>query len=654
MKNKKNNNSISLKKILIVFLMTMASGAIFVFNYSPVSSLSFQSSNEVYRLLNELKESMVNFDISLLFLTLFIAYFYYKVLDLEKLKLREKIYLVFVALVFSCINIIGKNLSIDNSLRSLTSTNAQIVKSVLFMLGYTCLNYGALLFIMHLIQVVSNNKNSRGNNKKNDSKSRGVVKKFLNKHYIIISGLVILLLWIPKMIIYYPGVASGDTVDSLAQFFNIKSMCWSARAINLVNDNIIINKHHSVFFTMLLGIFVSLGKEIYSYKLGMFLFIIFQTILTLIAFLFLIKSMKKNNIPSLIIAFSVIFIGGSSIISSYVIAAIKDTIGACFILIYNILLLSIIVDGDKFFKNITQQIFFAFSLLIVLLIKSNSLFIVGVSSFSLLIYLFKKSREWMKKMIIVLLVPIGIFFVYDKVILSYFEVTGTNKKESYSIPFMQISRLAHNNETAITEEDQEIIDKVLSYSAVKNSYDPELADGVKNTFKKDVTDKEFNDFWKVYFKYLKKYPRVYIAGFVNSTYAYIYPNAGETKGLLEIDYRIGEKTKFKLVNLTEFSDFRLIMECFDEIKTKLPIFSLFNHVAYYDWFLLLSMILVIIKRRYKYLIPMMSLFAIFVSSMISPVNGSFRYILAIVFCMPLILSIDLIMLKKSDNKRKFT
>lgn len=273
-------------------------------------------------------------------------------------------------------------------------------------------------------------------------------------------------------------------------------MCWSARAINLVNDNVIINKHHSVFFTMLLGIFVSLGKEIYSYKLGMFLFIIFQTILTLIAFLFLIKSMKKNNIPSLVIAFSVIFIGGSSIISSYVIAVIKDTIGACFVLIYNILLLSIIVDDDKFFKNITQQIFFAFSLLIILLIKSNSLFIVGVSSFSLLIYLSKKSREWMKKMIIVLLVPIGIFFVYDKVILPYFEVTGTNKKESYSIPFMQISRLAHNNETAITEKDQEIIDKVLSYSAVKNSYDPELADGVKNTFKKDATDEEFNVFGK--------------------------------------------------------------------------------------------------------------------------------------------------------------
>lgn len=649
MKNKKNNNSISLKKILIVFLMTIASGIVFILKYPPVSGLYFQSSNEVYRLLTELKVSIVNFDVSLLFLTLFIAYFYYKVLDLENLKLREKIYLVVVALAFSCINIIGKNLSIDNSLRLLTSTNAQIVKSILFMIGYTCLNYGALLFIVHLIQMISNDKNSHGNNRKNDTKSRGAVKKFLSKHYIIISGLVILLLWIPRMIIYYPGVASGDTVDSLAQFFNIKSMCWSARAINLVNDNVIINKHHSVFFTMLLGIFVSLGKEIYSYKLGMFLFIIFQTILTLIAFLFLIKSMKKNNIPSLVIAFSVIFIGGSSIISSYVIAAIKDTIGACFVLIYNILLLSIIVDGDKFFKNITQQIFFAFSLLIILLIKSNSLFIVGVSSFSLLIYLSKKSREWMKKMIIVLLVPIGIFFVYDKVILPYFEVTGTNKKESYSIPFMQISRLAHNNETAITEEDQEIIDKVLSYSAVKNSYDPELADGVKNTFKKDATDEEFNDFWKVYFKYLKKYPRVYVAGFVNSTYAYIYPDAGETKGLLEIDYRIGEKTKFKLVNLTEFSDFRLIMECFDEIKTDLPIFSLFNHVAYYDWFLLLSMVLVIIKKRYKYLIPMMSLFAIFISSMISPVNGSFRYILAIVFCMPLILSIDLIMLKEKKR-----
>ena len=46
MKNKKNNNSISLKKILIVFLMTIASGIVFILKYPPVSGLYFQSSNK--------------------------------------------------------------------------------------------------------------------------------------------------------------------------------------------------------------------------------------------------------------------------------------------------------------------------------------------------------------------------------------------------------------------------------------------------------------------------------------------------------------------------------------------------------------------------------------------------------------------------------
>lgn len=248
----------------------------------------------------------------------------------------------------------------------------------------------------------------------------------------------------------------------------------------------------------------------------------------------------------------------------------------------------------------------------------------------------------------ILLLPLTLFLGYDKILLPSLDVTGTNIKESYSVQFMQIARLAHKNKKAISDSDKEIIDKVLDYEAISRDYTPDLSDPVKNTYRKDVTEEELDDFWKVYFKYFKKYPKVYIASFINGIYAYFFPEVGETKGIIKTDNRIGESSKFKIVNLDKFEDARYINKALQDIFIKLPFFSFFNHVAFHDWFLILSVIYIIKKKCYKYIVPISSLIAIFLSCLISPVNGSFRYILPIVFSVPLILAIDYFAMKKGE------
>ena len=63
-----------------------------------------------------------------------------------------------------------------------------------------------------------------------------------------------------------------------------------------------------------------------------------------------------------------------------------------------------------------------------------------------------------------------------------------------------------------------------------------------------------------------------------------------------------------------------------------------NQVAYYDWLLIFSCFYIIKKKKYKYLIPLTPLLATLLSCLASPVNGSFRYIMPIIFSVPIIIS----------------
>ena len=627
--NKKGNKSFlyTFNRIIYTAILTFLSSLVFIMEFKPANGTYLENHNETYKFLIDIYNSLRDFDVVWVLLIVFIFYFYYNVFFNSDKSKKGKVLSALVSLWFVGVTIVGKCFAIDNSLRSIYCSEAQIIKTILLSIGYFIIFYSLCISII----------NFRINIVKKKSQSR--VGAFFDKHCIAISIISMFLAWIPLMIIYYPCVASGDTVDSLAQFFNVEDLCWSAKAINLINDNVIINKHHSVLFTMILGNVVKFGHYILSYSFGIFLFIILQVAILIAIFTFLIYYLKKIKTPTWMRVFALLFFCLSPIVSSYAIAAIKDTLGAILILFYNICLFQIIRNYDGFVKKKIFVIAFMICILLILMIKSNSMYVI-ITSYATLLFAFWKSRKKLKKLVMILLLPLTLFLGYDKILLPSLDVTGTNIKESYSVQFMQIARLAHRNKNAISDSDKEIIDKVLDYEAISRDYTPDLSDPVKNTYRKDVTEEELDDFWKVYFKYFKKYPKVYIASFINGIYAYFFPEVGETKGIIKIDNRIGDSSKFKIVNLDKFEDARYINKALQDIFIKLPFFSFFNHVAFHDWFLILSVIYIIKKKCYKYIVPISSLIAIFLSCLISPVNGSFRYILPIVFSVPLILAID--------------
>lgn len=96
----------------------------------------------------------------------------------------------------------------------------------------------------------------------------------------------------PYIILYYPGASTGDTFDCLSQFFH-RDESWSIKTMNLLNEDVYINKHHPPLFTVVLGLVFKLGNYFKDFTLGALLYTILQVSLLLISFSMVLYYMKK-------------------------------------------------------------------------------------------------------------------------------------------------------------------------------------------------------------------------------------------------------------------------------------------------------------------------------------------------------------------------
>ena len=433
-------------------------------------------------------------------------------------------------------------------------------------------------------------------------------------------------------------MATGDTYDELSQYFHLDSS-WSIESINLLSEDVYINKHHSVLHTVVMGFIYSIGNKLSSFTFGAFLYTMLQVILLIWIFVFMFKYMKKIKISNSLVLFSILFIGLSPIVITYSICAIKDTPSAIFNLLYVIFLLQIVRNFNSIFKNKIRLMFLIITILMVLMLRNN-----GIHTFLLSFpWLFLMYRNKWKKILITMMIPIIIFTTYNKIILPSLNVSDGSVRESLSVPIMQIARLIKYKQEVFSNEDKEIINKVLNFEQAGRYYNYEIADDVKNLYNKDTSDKELKDFLGVWFKYLKKYPFMYIDSVVSSTFGYFYPEKNMNM-LFLYDYGFKGNGLLEISSNTYFAGVRSVYNKLLNIYYKMPFFI--NKVAYYTWFLLLSVIYIIYKKKYKYIVPLTPLLAILLSCIFSPVNGSFRYILPIIFSIPIILSIDYLVYKK--------
>ena len=318
----------------------------------------------------------------------------------------------------------------------------------------------------------------------------------------------------------------------------------------------------------------------------------------------------------------------------------KDVYFSLFCVWLVMILFSLIHNKEKK-VSIKKCILLFVILLLMSLFRNNGIYLVYLL-FPFLFFYLKKNRV---KILSIFGLVIVLFLTYQNVLLPHFKITPGSDREKLSIFFQQTARTIKYHEKDISEEDKEIIDKVLDYDVIKKKYNPNLADPVKNTYRLTVTSEDKSNYYKVWLKGFLKHPYTYVDATINNTYGYFDPLESNWYVYTEYCDVVKHSINYHYNSLRGLRGFLTIYE---GVMHRAPVIGLITSIGFYVFILLSMSIYLLFKKKYKYLIVLNPLLVSLLVCIASPANTYFRYAMPIIFSIPVVVGMWLVIDKRKE------
>ncbi|MGN0151038.1 MAG: DUF6020 family protein [Wujia sp.] len=435
-------------------------------------------------------------------------------------------------------------------------------------------------------------------------------------------GIFLLVCWIPYLILAFPGTVLWDTGNELYQFMGYEAM---------TNDA-------PVFQTILIGSLVKLGKMVGYPGLGVFVYSLLQMLLFIVVLVYMISCLESLGISEKccrILALCYAFI---PVFPLYAIAVGKDINFGIAILLLCVFMLEQIVSSKDFYENkIKMVILFVDLLLIGLFRNAGMMLVAGCLPVCIVI-----ARRYWKRITAIWGMAIVLLLLWTNCMIPALGIKEEKGSANISVPLQQTARCVLYYGDEISESDRKIIDRVVIYDKLAESYNPEISDDVKDLYRESSSKEDRKAYYQVYLKQLVQYPVCYLDALLNKCYGYFYPDDyGREKGyayigLYNLD-KLNDKGEYVITSAfpsaVEF--LRVVIKRIREI----PLLSVFLSCGFYTWIVLLCAFIVKKSGKARYLLMFAPAMFVLIGCIASPVNAYFRYNLPVVFMVPLLCTV---------------
>lgn len=442
-----------------------------------------------------------------------------------------------------------------------------------------------------------------------------------------LSSLCMLICWLPYLIAAFPGSISYDGGTQLAQ---------AAGYLDLTN-------HHPILGTYILKFFLYLGRALSSESAGMFLFVIVQTVILIFSIASAIVEMHRLHAPKWLLLFTLLFFSLFSLWPMYAQWIVKDTLHAAVTLLF-------VVYAIRAARKEYSHTFPFYSLWLVwgvltALTRNDGVYIVAIT----LLILLSTQKTIRRKGIVLLAAFLCINTLWNVLVIDANGITKSSKKEMLSIPFQQTANYVRCYGAEITDEEKEIIDRVLDYDTLPQRYNPSLADAVKESYRLTGADDESEAlaaYFKVWFKEFLHHPVLYFKTTLANTYDYYYIENQHV--VMTSHVHIGHESimeqyqdKFDLNQPDSLGSARSFFNQLYYWQITAPVTGVFDCTGFYTWiYLTLAMLMIHFKKK-KSLAYLTSPIVVILICIVSPVNGTTRYMLPAMIMMPLMVAFTL-------------
>ncbi len=603
----------SMSMIIYAFITALAMTMNLDIAEAAEAGINISFYQRIYKLIEITSQDLAGRGLMLTVLTLCLYVVYRKVwvnMDINAIRYSKGLS-VFLAIMYAG----GKGFAYDNSLSVIYSSYLRLIKALILIVGF----YALYLTVINVFYyVLKANANVTAENQ--------FVSKKYEKHPWLITWALIMGCWLVHLLLRYPGTMSYDNWDQLSYYYDFVQYTTA----------------QPIFHTWLFGTFINFGLLLGSANVGLFLFVIFQSLVMSAVLAWSLVFMRKWATPRWLRRVTMAVYCFAPYYAGYASFPIKDFLyTACFVLLV-LLFMEWVKEKEKFWGNKWYWAGWMAAACLLILFRKNGMivylsvaFVVGVCEIKS-----RVSANQLFKAIIVMVVPILLSFGVEAIISAVYNVEKDSPKEMLSLPFQQTARYVRDYGDEISEEEKEAIVGVLDYENLPVLYLETVSDPVKTTFRaKD--NRALADYFKVWFRQFIRHPLCYVEATWNQNYCVFMPDidhiifnkdchVGEE---IVVDLGMLEKVKFEIPE--RMQGICAVMVSFYALLMRIPVVGMLNNVAFYIILLFVMWIFMMRDRCFKELLVLIPLFMTFLFILLGPqIMNQPRYAFPIIYTMP--------------------
>ncbi len=532
----------------------------------------------------------------------FVFYIFYSCFDAKECKISKTI-LVFASLTAFFL-LVGKVYAPMNSTELLWGSKKRLLQSFLCLIGYTLFFYRVYVIVNNAFYALS---------KKEDS-LRWFDAIIKGKTGILKTSGIILVIWLPILLICYPGALNADASYQI----------WQGVG-RYAYDNI-----HPLTDTLLLKVCLEIGKMLGSYNRGLYLHVLIQTVSLIFVMSYSLHVLYKKEVNRIYIFAVMLIYIFAPMYSNFATTTIKDTLFATWILLYVTVLFDFLYGNDKK-MTLKSAIEVVSSASLVMLFRNNGVIFVIGSAIPLAICLWKnEAKIWRKILgiVIYVILPFAVFVTVTLALTYGLSATRINGKESLSIPFQQTARYVREYYDEVTPKEWEVMEGVfIQPESLGALYDPNISDPIKRQYSDEASNADVIRYLTVWAKMFFKHPGVYFEAFFNHIYGWF-----DVGAVNDIRYT----AENNLFYPPRWGDYEDKVSDWYSAMFRNPILGLLDVVGVYVWWMFLLVYhLAKNKKGFKWTIFMIPLLLSLLVCMASPCFYQHpRYAFPITFTMP--------------------
>ncbi len=499
-----------------------------------------------------------------------------------------------------------------------------------------------------------------------------------HKHPFRVSVLALFICWLPNLVLSYPATMCIDVWNQMLQSFGYQRF----------------TTHHPPAHTVLAGAFGRMGLLVGSANLGLFLYILFQTILFAIILGYMFYTMYKLTAPTWLKVFAFVTAIASPYYTQYIGMIVKDTIYSYFMLLFMIELVYILLLKTDYWKSKGHIVLLAISMIGSILFRNNGKYVIYPMILFILGTVFLQGRlkskladksedkstdkpedkstnrldhksesrakqKYTKTLltaVIVCVISVAISSGTQMFLTKYYNIKPGGIQEALSLPFQQTARYVKEHGDEVTPEEKEAIKGVLAYNKLAKYYNPKISDPIKATYKKKATTQDLAAYIKVWVQQGLKHPMTYIEATMNQNYYLVYPLVeNNTVYDTTAPDKVSAKKLAEKLGVHEIPAIQKLDRWrtgFNKVFFTLPIFGLLASMAFFNLILIYLCYDAIRKKIPQMLLLLMPLLLSDAVIVLAPViKGHPRYAFPIIYAMPIVFCAYLFFVRKKQDVR---